>query len=226
VGEDVLDNLYPGGFRHNEQSLRVVDLLERDGQGLNLTWEVRDGILKHSKSGADILSEEWGSVDTLEGQVCKIADIVAYINHDIGDAVRAGIISEDVLPRQAVTVLGSSHSERINTLVSDVISFSWSATGVEGGKPYIGMSPVTRRAANTLRRFLFEKVYNITRGEAEQARETVQLLYRHLMDHDVELPDEYNLRNESVTRRVVDYIAGMTDNYALRMADKVSSPGK
>jgi len=115
VGEDVLDNLYPEGFRHNEQSLRVVDLLERDGQGLNLTWEVRDGILKHSKSGADILSEEWGSVDTLEGQVCKIADIVAYINHDIGDAVRAGIISEDVLPRQAVAVLGSSHSERINT---------------------------------------------------------------------------------------------------------------
>jgi dGTPase len=226
VGEDVLDNLYPEGFRHNEQSLRVVDLLERDGQGLNLTWEVRDGILKHSKSGADILSEEWGSVDTLEGQVCKIADIVAYINHDIGDAVRAGIISEDVLPRQAVAVLGSSHSERINTLVSDVISFSWAATGVECGKPRIGMSPVTRKAANTLRRFLFEKVYNKTRGESERARETVRFLYQHLIDHDAELPDEYNLRNESVTRRVVDYIAGMTDNYALRMSDELSTPGK
>lgn len=226
VGEDVLDNLYPEGFRHNEQSLRVVDLLERDGQGLNLTWEVRDGILKHSKSGADILSEEWGSVDTLEGQVCKIADIVAYINHDIGDAVRAGIISEDVLPRQAVAVLGNSHSERINNLVSDVISFSWAATGVECGKPRIGMSPVTRKAANTLRRFLFEKVYNKTRGESERARETVRFLYQHLIDHDAELPDEYNLRNESVTRRVVDYIAGMTDNYALRMADELSTPGK
>jgi dGTPase len=226
VGEDVLDSLYPEGFRHNEQSLRVVDLLERDGQGLNLTWEVRDGILKHSKSGADILSEEWGSVDTLEGQVCKIADVVAYINHDIGDAVRAGIISEDVLPHQAVAVLGSSHSERINTLVSDVISFSWAATGVECGKPRIGMSPVTRKGANTLRRFLFEKVYNKTRGESERARETVRFLYQHLIDHDAELPDEYNLRNESVTRRVVDYIAGMTDNYALRMADELCTPDK
>ena len=109
VGEDVLDNLYPEGFRHNEQSLRVVDLLERDGQGLNLTWEVRDGILKHSKSGADILSEEWGSVDTLEGQVCKIADIVAYIKTDIGDSGRAGNISDDVLTPKAEAVLGSSH---------------------------------------------------------------------------------------------------------------------
>jgi dGTPase len=140
--------------------------------------------------------------------------------------VRAGIISDDVLPRRAVAVLGSSHSERINTLVSDVINFSWAATGAEGGKPRIGMSPVTRKAANTLRRFLFEKVYNITRGEGERARETVRLLYQHLIDHDAELPDEYNLRNESVTRRVVDYIAGMTDNYALRMADELSEPGK
>jgi len=226
VGEDMLDHLYPEGFRHNEQSLRVVDLLEMNGQGLNLTWEVRDGILKHSKSGADILSEEWGSVDTLEGEVCKIADIVAYINHDIGDAVRAGIISDDILPRRAVAVLGNSHSERINTLVSDVISFSWAATGAAGGKPRIGMSPVTRKAANTLRRFLFEKVYNITRDEGERARETVRFLYQHLIDHDTELPDEYNLRNESVTRRVVDYIAGMTDNYALRMADELITPGK
>jgi dGTPase len=225
VGEDMLDKLYPEGFRHNEQSLRVVDLLERDGQGLNLTWEVRDGILKHSKGAADILSEEWGSVDTLEGEVCKIADIVAYINHDIGDAVRAGIISEEVLPRQAVAILGSSHSERINTLVSDVINFSWAATGVDGEKPRIGMSPETRKAANILRRFLFEKVYNITRGEGERARETVRLLYQYLIDHDMELPGEYNLRNESVTRRVVDYIAGMTDNYALRMADELSTPG-
>ncbi|MCK4964867.1 MAG: deoxyguanosinetriphosphate triphosphohydrolase, partial [Dehalococcoidia bacterium] len=113
VGEEVLNNLYPGGFRHNEQSLRVVDILEKDGRGLNLTWEVREGILKHAKARADILGKEWGSVDTLEGQVCKIADIIAYINHDIGDAVRAGILSEDELPRQAVAVLGHSHSERI-----------------------------------------------------------------------------------------------------------------
>jgi len=225
VGEEVLNNLYPEGFRHNEQSLRVVDLLEKDGQGLNLTWEVREGILKHAKSGTDILSEEWGPVDTLEGQVCKIADIIAYINHDIGDALRAGSIGEDDLPHQAVALLGRSHSERINTLVSDVINFSWAATGAEGETPRIGMSSETREAANTLRQFLFKKVYNIAREEAERAREMVRLLYQYLVEHDEELPKEYNLRDESVARRVVDYIAGMTDNYALRMAEEIITPG-
>lgn len=221
VGEEVLNSLYPEGFSHNEQSLRVVEVLEKDGQGLNLTWEVKDGILKHTKTGADILGAEWGSVDTLEGQVCKIADIIAYINHDIGDAVRAGIISVDDLPHQAVALLGRSHSERINTLVSDVINFSWAATGAGGEPPCIGMSPETREAANTLRQFLFERVYNIARDEAERAREVVRLLYRHLIDHDEALPTEYKLRDESVARRVVDYIAGMTDNYAQGMAEEI-----
>jgi dGTPase len=221
VGEEVLNILYPEGFRHNEQSLRVVDLLEKEGRGLNLTLEVREGILKHAKSGANILGEEWGSVDTLEGQVCKIADIIAYINHDIGDAVRAGMISEDDLPHKAVSILGRSHSKRINTLVSDVINFSWAATGADGESPAIGMSTEIRRAANTLRQFLFEKVYNIASEEAERARETVRLIYRHLIDHDEELPKEYNLCGESVARRTMDYIAGMTDNYALSMAQKI-----
>lgn len=223
VGEEVLNSLYPEGFRHNEQSLRVVDLLEKDGQGLNLTWEVRDGILNHAKTGADILGERWGEVGTLEGQVCKIADIIAYINHDIGDAVRAGIISDGALPREAVAILGHSHSQRINTLVSDVIEFSWSGTGADSGeRPVIGMSPQVLEAANTLRQFLFERVYNVARDEAEHAREVVRLLYQHFIEHEEKLFGEYSRRNDSVERRAVDYVAGMTDNYALRLAEEIS----
>jgi len=109
VGEDVLNEVYHHGFRHNEQSLRIVDLLENDGRGLNLTWEVRDGILNHSKTRADILGENQGKANTLEGQVCQIADAIAYINHDIGDAIRAGIITEGDLPLSAVRILDLSH---------------------------------------------------------------------------------------------------------------------
>jgi dGTPase len=215
VGEEVLNEIFSEGFRHNEQSLRVVDLLEKDGQGLNLTWEVREGILKHSKTGADILGEEWGMVETLEGQVCKIADIIAYINHDIGDAVRAGIITEQDLPRSAVTVLGSSHSERINSLVLDVINCSWE-------KPVISMSPEVVEVANILRQFLFDRVYSVAREEAERAREVVCLLYRHFIEHEEMLPQEYALRDDNLERKVVDYIAGMTDNYALRLAEELN----
>ncbi|MBA7596301.1 Deoxyguanosinetriphosphate triphosphohydrolase-like protein [subsurface metagenome] len=214
VGEEVLNELFSEGFRHNEQSLRVVDLLEKDGNGLNLTSEVREGILKHSKTGADILGEEWGAVDTLEGQVCKIADIIAYINHDIGDAVRAGIITEDDLPRAAIELLGRSHSERINTLVSDVINTSWE-------KPVISMSPEVVEAANILRQFLFDRVYGVARGEAERAREVVRLLYGHFSEHEEKLPSEYAGRDDNLARKVVDYIAGMTDNYALRLAEEL-----
>jgi len=215
VGEEVLNEIFPEGFRHNEQSLRVVDLLEKDGQGLNLTWEVREGILKHSKTGSDILGDEWGAVDSLEGQVCKIADIIAYINHDIGDALRAGIITEEDLPRSVVTTLGSSHSERINTLVLDVINCSWE-------KPVISMSPEVVEAANILRRLLFDRVYSVAREEAEQAREVVRLLYRHFIEHEGRLPQEYAVRDDTLERKVVDYIAGMTDNYALRLAEELN----
>ncbi len=222
VGEEVLNSLYPGGFRHNEQSLRVVDLLEKDGNGLNLTWEVREGILKHSKTGADILGEEWGVVETLEGQVCKIADIIAYINHDIGDAVRAGIIAGEDLPPPAVALLGRSHSKRINTLVLDVIDSSWAATGENGGeRPVITMSPGVVEVANVLRQFLFERVYSMARDEAERVREVVRLLYQYLIQHEERLPPEYALRDDDLELKVVDYIAGMTDNYALRMVEEI-----
>jgi len=227
IGEEVLNELYPGGFRHNEQSLRVVDLLERDGQGLNLTWEVRDGILKHSKGQVDILGEGWADVSTLEGQVCKIADIIAYINHDIGDAIRSGIITENDLPESAIMVLGHTHSQRINTLVCDVVSCSWPASGHSNlAKPTIAMSPETVKAANSLRQFLFEKVYNpsLAIKDAERARETIHLLYSYFSKHEDELPPEFASLYDDRKRKTVDYIAGMTDQYALRLAEEILNP--
>ena len=225
VGEDVLDELYRYGFRHNEQSLRIVDLLEKDGRGLNLTWEVRDGILNHSKTRVDVLGEGWGKPNTLEGGVCKIADTVAYINHDIGDAIRADIITENDLPLSAVTVLGRFHSQRINTMVCDIIEYSWGATGHGAGDSHdIGMSPQVLEATNTLRQFLFDRVYNVNAAqkETEKAREVLRLLFKYFDEHADKLPPEYSYYSDEPERRVVDYIAGMTDQYALRMAEELS----
>ncbi len=222
VGEEVLNELYHHGFRHNEQSLRVVDLLEKDGQGLNLTWEVKDGIVNHSKTRADILGEDSGKANTLEGKVCQIADAIAYINHDIGDAVRAGIITENDLPLSAVTVLGRFHSQRINTMVCDIIDYSWAVRGdTIKDSPAIGMSPQVLETTNTLREFLFERVYNLhaAQKEAEKAREVVRLLYKYFNEHIAKLPPEYSSYSEESERRVLDYIAGMTDQYALRLAE-------
>ncbi|MFC1985467.1 deoxyguanosinetriphosphate triphosphohydrolase [Chloroflexota bacterium] len=224
VGEEVLNALYQRGFRHNEQSLRVVDLLENDGRGLNLTWEVRDGILNHSKSRVNVL-EDWGKVGTLEGEVCKIADIVAYINHDIGDAIRAGIITEGDLPGSAIAALGHSHRERINTMVCDIIEQSWIVRGYDAtASPTIGMSPQILEATNTLREFLFDRVYNMhsTQEKAEKAREILRLLYDYLNEHEDKLPREYCLYSDKRERRVVDYIAGMTDQYASRLTEELS----
>ncbi|MCK4273462.1 MAG: deoxyguanosinetriphosphate triphosphohydrolase [Dehalococcoidales bacterium] len=225
VGEDVLDELYRDGFRHNEQSLRVVDLLEKDGKGLNLTWEVRDGIVNHSKSGVAVLGQDWGEVGTLEGEVVKISDMVAYINHDIGDAIRAGILTEGDLPLEIVEVLGLSHSQRINTLVSDIIESSWDVRicDIIKEKPAIKMSPPVLTAANALRDFLFERVYNprSAGAESQQAEEVVRFLYRYFNEHDDKLPAEYRLYSDTTARRVVDYIAGMTDQYALRLAEEL-----
>jgi len=227
VGEEVLNRLSPFGFRHNEQSLRVVDFLEKGGEGLNLTWEVREGILKHSKTGIDILGKEWEKLDTLEGQICKIADIAAYINHDIDDALRAGIIIESELPQPSISVLGHSRSERINTIVHDIVDNSWAARG-EGltskqTQPIIGVSTPVNQAMSLLREFLFERVYKPSSAEEEskRAKEVVRLLYQHFIKHEEELPVEYALRGEFLERRVVDYIAGMTDQYALRMTGEL-----
>ena len=227
IGEEVLNRLHPQGFRHNEQSLRVVDILENDGKGLNLTWEVRDGILNHSKTRSEIFGEGWGLVATLEGEVCKIADSVAYINHDIGDAIRAGMIAEDDLPAKATALLGHSSSERINSMVVDIVDYSWAATGMvkDLQSPEIRMTPGFVDAANELRDFLFARVYNVqaVRAEAERARKVVEFLYDYFKEHPGELPEEYTRRGDAVEKAVVDYVAGMTDNFALQQAQKLSA---
>ncbi|MEW6141911.1 MAG: deoxyguanosinetriphosphate triphosphohydrolase [Chloroflexota bacterium] len=228
IGEEVLDQLYPGGFKHYEQSLRVVDVLENEGRGLNLTWEVRDGILNHSKGQSSILGEGWGEVGTIEGEACKLADIVAYVNHDIADAIRAGLIMDADLPTIVPEVLGRSNSARIDTMVSDVVASSWAVTGSGGlGRPAIRMSARVLEVTNVLRDFLFERVYHQTANtrEGRQARRVVRLLYDYFCRHESELPAELARTGDAVERQVVDYVAGMTDQYALSMARRIRRSG-
>ena len=225
TGEQVLNELMPGGFNHYEQSLRVVDCIENNGRGLNLTWEVRDGILNHSKGDLEILEEGWDNVSTVEGQVVKMADLVAYINHDVEDAIRAGVISRSDLPASTLETLGQSNSSRINTLVTNIVEFS--AGKMDGGKEerqVIGMSPGILSAANELREFLFARVYHsgLEAAKTSDAREIILLLYRHFSDHPHELPDEYRLIGGDTQRLIADYIAGMTDHYAILAAGKLS----
>jgi dGTPase len=218
TGEEVLNELFPGGFQHNHQSLRIVEVLENNGQGLNLTWEVRNGFVNHSKTRViEIMGKNWGQSHTLEGEVCKISDVVAYINHDIDDAIRAGIITESDLPAPATALLGHSRSERINTLVSEIIDCSWNIR--EGGsdpEPAIKMNEPAREAAGQLHEFLYDRVYNYSSSlpEALQARQVVRQLYLYFDQRRDQLPSEYG----DPHHQVVDYIASMTDNYALHEA--------
>jgi dGTPase len=219
-------------------------VLEREGQGLNLTWEVRDGILNHSKARTSILAEGWDTVATLEAQICKIADSVAYINHDLEDALRAGVLRKEDLPKCVVEVLGHNHSQRINTLVCDIVSFSWAARGEdrearrldgasarrgeEGGRPpvEIGMSPDVLAAADTLREFLFQRVYldESPHSDTERARQLLRRLYGYFTAHPDNLPVDYLRRGDSLERAVVDYIASMTDRYALQVFAELNLP--
>ncbi|MBI4216860.1 MAG: deoxyguanosinetriphosphate triphosphohydrolase [Chloroflexi bacterium] len=222
AGEEALAAVVPGGFRHAEQSLRVVDCLEGDGAGLNLTWEVRQGILHHSKSRYDILEEGVGRDDpgTLEGQLCRLADSIAYINHDLADALRAGLITERDVPQAVVAVLGSTSSRRINTLVTDMVEQSWGCAGLEpAASPRVAMSAPIHEAANALREFLFQRVYESPSilQESRRAQEVVQALYRHFLNPEPPLPPEYGRRGEPRARQAADYIAGMTDNFAQRL---------
>lgn len=220
VGEDVLNELFSKGFHHNEHSLRVVDVLEKNGAGLNLSFEVRDGILNHSKSTAKIL-EGWDTMGTLEGEVCRVADFIAYINHDIDDAIRAGIIGGNDLPEGAVTILGQSNTERINAMVIDIIEQSWPVSGNVSGEVSINMSEGVKKATNSLREFLFDKVYipNDTSKETEKARDMLRVLFEYFTCHPEKLPVEYSVSNNESKQRVVDYIAGMTDQYATDLAE-------
>ncbi|RLC73150.1 MAG: deoxyguanosinetriphosphate triphosphohydrolase [Chloroflexi bacterium] len=223
LGEEALNELSSFGFKHNEQSLRVVDVLENDGKGLNLTWEVREGILKHSKSREDLLGE--GELPhTLEGQVCRLADVIAYINHDIGDALRARLIVLDELPQDALNFLGRTHRERVNTLVCDVIASSWSVAGGNAAQPSGSTIQLSRRAEealSSLREFLFERVYDVQKSKGQWVKEVLERLYHYFMRHPEKLPREFLRPEEGVERAVVDYIAGMSDQYALRFAEEI-----
>ncbi|MEN6635914.1 MAG: deoxyguanosinetriphosphate triphosphohydrolase [Clostridiaceae bacterium] len=202
-GEDVLNDLLPNGFEHNVQSLRVVEKLENDGEGLNLTFEVRDGILNHKKSGNPI---------TLEGRVVSLADRIAYINHDIDDAIRAGVLKESDLPEACVNVLGHSHGKRINSMILDVVEQS-------AGKPFVKMSDEMFQQFDALRDFMFEHVYKNpkAKSEEEKAKRVIYELFHYYKNHIDLLTGEYAkyLETDGEERAVVDYIAGMTDNYAV-----------
>ena len=203
AGEVALSDVMGVPFRHNEQSLRVVDRLEKDGDGLNLTYETRMGILGHT---GDFVPE------TMEGRIVRLSDRIAYINHDIDDAVRAGILRSGDIPREIAAVLGETHSRRINTLVENVIAASREAGDIT-------MEPRVRKAMDDLRSFLFERVYRnpVAKGEESKARAILQQLYLYYLDHQEELPEDFRgrLSLDGAARVVCDYIAGMTDHYAV-----------
>jgi len=221
AGEEALAECLPEGFRHNYQSVRVLDRLENAGEGLNLTFEVLDAIEKSSKARADILAEGWGVPLTLEGQVVKIADAIAYVNHDILDAIRAGLISEHDLPASARRELGGSYEERVDTLVGDIVDASWAATGDGDGEvPVIRFSPPVASAANELREFMFQRVYLFdgTREEAERGKRIAIFLFRYFISHPDGISPGFSLPGDPVERRAADFVSGMTDRYAIRLA--------
>ncbi|MBI4339351.1 MAG: deoxyguanosinetriphosphate triphosphohydrolase [Chloroflexi bacterium] len=228
AGEETLDQLAPMGFSHSQQSLRVVETLEKEGQGLNLTWEVRQGIVHHSKPQGDFLQDGGANGLSLEAQVCRVADAVAYLNHDIGDALRAGVLRAEDLPPSVTKLLGNRHSQRIDALVTDIVEASWACAGENpsGEAPSIAMSPRVREAMNTLRSFMFERVYLPSGRDAQgrKAREIVGFLYRYYQAHPGEIPEEYWRREDPPERMALDYVSGMTDHYALRRADELQ-PG-
>jgi dGTPase len=211
VGEKVLNKLAQNGFMHNEQSLRVVDVLEKGGRGLNLTFEVRDGILEHKSSGRP---------QTLEGQIVSIADRIAYINHDIEDAIRAGILKNEDLPAFPISVLGKGTTERIHTAISDIYEHSY-------GKPVIAMSKDVEDSIKTLRAFMFERVYNLTNKVIlERAERMLTELFNYFMLHVDKLPTPYAalLEEWGAERAVCDYISGMTDQYAITVFESIFIP--
>lgn len=203
AGEQALQQCYDPGFRHYKQSLRVVERLEKDGRGLNLTREVRDGIVNHT--GKHMAS-------TLEGVIVKFADRIAYINHDIDDACRAGILTLDDIPADLLRVLGRGHSERINTMVTSVITASENS-------PVITMTEEVGDATDRLRAFLFDRVYRnpVAKGEESKAKELLFRLFEYFCQNPERMPELYvrNLEEEGVGRCVCDYLAGMTDRYAI-----------
>ncbi len=235
VGEDEVDRLVRGdgepgsGFRHARQSLRVVEALEKDGDGLNLTAEVRQGIASHSKPQGDFLSPDLIRDLHLEGQIVRVSDAVAYLNHDLMDAFRAGVIDEGQVPVGVFDVLGARHSQRIDRIVTDIVqhsSFAAGEDGTIGDTPVITMGPTVRQAVNDFRAFMFKRVY-VPEDVGEQgrsARAIVKLLFGYYSGNPGEIPPEYRLMAERDERAVVDYISGMTDHYAMR-GGEILQPG-
>ena len=211
TGEHVLNEICSCGFRHYEQSLRVIDFIE-NGIGLNLTHEVRDGVLNHAGSS---------EAETLEGKIIKLADRIAYINHDIDDAVRGGIISGDDIPNECTAILGKTHGERIDTMIQDTVKES-------AGKPIIQMSQPIHDAMMQLRDYMFASVYNspIAKGEDEKAKNVIAALFETFMKQPEKLPEDAQNRIETFGKEqaVCDYIAGMTDNYAIHQFNELFVP--
>jgi dGTPase len=211
LGEEALSPFLGRPFRHNEQSLRVVDHLENDGEGLNLTWEVRDGILNHP----------WATPmpATLEGQVARFSDRIAYVNHDVDDAVRAGIITPQEVPAEAIDTLGSTHPRRIDTLVGDLVAVSRDCDEIALSEPVL-------EALGVLRRFLFDKVYLRSEAHTEQEKAVllVRSLFSYYLEHPEAIPAEIAGTPGDPATHVADYIAGMTDRFALRTYEQLFLP--
>jgi dGTPase len=226
AGERVLAKLISGGFHHGRQSIRVVEVLEQDGQGLNLTAEVRDGILRHSKGKGKVLAVgAENEASTLEGQIARVADIVAYVNHDLDDSLRGQVIAIDEVPNEILQILGRSHSERISRLVTDIVH-----TSNLDEKRQIRMSDPVHTALLALRDFLYAQVYERPeiRAEFERAQHVLTELWNYFHHH----VDEFRAKHwpkgvpdsEEVSRAVADFITGMTDRYALRTYEETFLP--
>ena len=214
AGERVLNEVCPLGFKHYEQSIRVVEFLEKDGLGLNLTKEVRDGILNHRTAG---------NPSTMEGKIIRLSDKIAYINHDIDDAIRGRILKEDEIPREYTDILGNSTKARLNTLIHDIINESMD-------KDDIIMSKDVEYAMTNLRKYMFESVYTNPAAKSEElkAHKMLNEMYLYFMEHYDEIPESFRhmeeLNNESMERVVCDYIAGMSDQYAINIFKKIYIP--
>jgi len=224
AGEAVLNEIFPSGFSHHEQSLRVVDVLEKDGRGLNLTAEVRDGILRHSKGKEEIFPDDSSLLpETLEAKVVRVCDIVAYVNHDLDDAIRGGVIVGKDIPGICLEVLGDSHSKRINTMVKGLIFTTLERTPLE-----LRMHETPYAALITLRDFLYDRVYQMhtVHEDFVRAKKIISELYYRLLEDETVFREQVGevMSNTSREQTVCDFIAGMTDRYALHLHEKMFMP--
>ena len=222
-GERVLDALVPGGFNHYEQSLRIVDVLENDGRGLNLTWEVRDGIAHHSKGkeGSPVGVDPSKRSATLEGQIMRVADLIAYVNHDVDDAVRAGMLTPSDLPQDAVATLGETSSARIARMVKDVVTETQNA-----GLTEIRMSAGVLEATLAMRSFLFSAVYenDVATAEFKKAAGILSGLWEKVRERPADFLDAHILKAEGLDVAAKDFLAGMTDRFAVTLYERFFIP--